>query len=105
LEPIWPVVFEIDTSDFEIRAFLSQIIDRRLHPISYHSRKINKANINCEINDKDLLAKLSAFKEWRHYLKVAAHRISAITNHNNVEYFMTTMSFNRTQARSAQDLA
>jgi hypothetical protein len=57
------VVIETDASDFAIGAVLSQIIDGRLHHIAYHSQKMDKAEINYEIYDKEMLAIVSAFKE------------------------------------------
>jgi hypothetical protein len=104
-EPVWPVVIETDASDFAIGAVLSQVIDGRLHPIAYHSRKMDKAEINYEIHDKEMLAVVSAFKEWRRYLEGAAHPISVYTDHKNLEYFTTTKILNRRQARWAQELA
>jgi hypothetical protein len=57
-------VVETDTSDFAVRAVLSQAQDSgRLHPVAYHSRKFKPAEINYDIHDKEMLAIVAAFKE------------------------------------------
>jgi hypothetical protein len=104
-EPVWPVVIETDASDFAIGIVLSQVIDGRVHPIADHSRKMDKAEINYEIHDKEMLTIVSMFKKWRRYLVGAAHPISVFTDHKNLEYFITRKILNRRQARWAQELA
>jgi hypothetical protein len=63
------IVVESDASDFAIGAVLSQVIEARLHPIAFYSRKMDKAEINYGIHDKQLLAIVAALKEWRRYLE------------------------------------
>ena len=46
-------VIECDASDFAIGAILSQEVEGRLHPVAFHSRKMNKYEINYEIHDKE----------------------------------------------------
>ena len=60
-DPHLPCIIECDASDFAIGAILSQKCDGRLHPVAFHSRKMNKQEINYEIHDKELLAITSAF--------------------------------------------
>jgi transposase InsO family protein len=66
---------------------------------------MNKAEINYEIHDKEMLAIVSAFKEWRRYLEGAEHMVTVFTDHKNLEYFTTSKVLNRRQARWAQELA
>jgi len=58
-------VVETDTGDFALGSLLSQYQGRRLHPVAFHSRKLNSAKTNYEIHDKELLAIMEAFKEWK----------------------------------------
>jgi len=52
-----PVIIETDASDFAIGAVLSQRDEEgRLHPVAFHSRKFQPAEINYEIHDKELQA-------------------------------------------------
>jgi len=64
-EPMRQIVVETDPSDFAIGAVLSQLIDGRLHPIALYSRKMDKAEINYDIHDEELLTIVSTLKEWR----------------------------------------
>jgi len=58
-----PVIIKTDASDFAIGAVLSQRDNKnRLHPVAFHSRKFQPAEINYEIHDKELLAVVDAFK-------------------------------------------
>jgi len=101
-----PVIVETDASDFAIGAVLSQRdSEGRLHPVAFHSRKFQPAEINYEIHDKELLAVVDAFKHWRRYCEGAAHQIQVFSDHQNLEYFTTTKVLNRRQARWAQELA
>jgi len=61
-------VVETDASDFALGCVLSQYQGRRLHPVAFHYRKLNSAESNYEIHDKELLAIMEAFKEWKRYL-------------------------------------
>jgi hypothetical protein len=66
---------------------------------------MDKGEINYEIHNKEMLAIVSAFTEWRRYLKGAAHQISVFTDHKNLEYFTITKILNSRQARWEQALA
>jgi len=76
-----------------------------MHPVAFHSRKFQLAEINYEIHDKELLAVVDAFKHWRPYCKGAVHQIQVLSDHQNLEYFtMTKVVLNRQQAWWAQEL-
>ena len=87
-------VIETDASDFALEAILSQYLGKRLHPVDFHSRKLNDAERNYEIHDKELLAILDAFKEWKHYLLGANELVTVYTDHQNLQYFLTTKVWN-----------
>ena len=57
------MVIETDAGDFALRCVLSQYQGRLLHPVAFHSQKLNSAERNYEIDDKELLAIMEAFKE------------------------------------------
>jgi hypothetical protein len=101
-----PYVVETDGSDFALGAVLSQIQeDGKLHPIAFYSRKFTAAEINYEIYDKELLAIVAAFEQWRHYLCGAQHTTTVFTDHKNLLYYTTTRRLNRRQARWSMFLA
>ena len=91
---------ETDASDFALGAVLSQMgVDGKLHLVAFYSRKFSAAEINYEIHDKELLAIVDSFQEWRHFLEGAAHPVTVYTDHKNLEYFMSARVLNRRQAR------
>jgi len=98
-------VIETDASDFALGAILSQFQDKRLHPVAFHSPKLNSAELNYEIYDKELLAILEAFMEWKHYLYGADKPIMVYTDHQNLQHFLMTKKWNPRQIRWAQLLA
>ena len=101
-DPAKPVIVERDAADLALGAVLSQRDEEgRLHPLAFHSRKFQPAEINYEIHDKELLAIVDAFKHWRRYCQGATHQVQVLSDHHNLEYFTTTKVLNRWQARWA----
>jgi hypothetical protein len=59
-----PFILEADASDFALGSTLSQPSnDEKLHPVAFHSRKFDAAEINYEIHDKELLAIVDSFTQ------------------------------------------
>ena len=105
-DPHRPSIVETDASDFAIACIISQHDDKSiLHPIAFYSRKLTPAEINYEIYDKEMLAVVTAFKEWRSYLEGAQHQTTVLTDHRNLEWFKETKKYTRRQVRWAQLLA
>jgi hypothetical protein len=104
-DPTLPTVMETDASDFAIGVVLSQQVEGRLHPVAFHSRKMDKVEINYEIHDKEMIVVVSGFKEWRRYLEGVQFQLIVYIDHKNLEYFTTTKVLNWRQARWAQELA
>jgi len=99
-DPAKMVIIETDASDFALGAVLSQRDgENRLHPVEFHSRKLQPVEINYEIHDKELLAVVDTFKYWRRYCEGATHQVQVFSDHQNLEYFTTTKVLNRRQAR------
>ena len=91
---------ECDSSDYVTGGVLSQLDDQgQLRPVAYFSKTHNPAECNYEIYDKELMAIVKAFQEWRPELEGSPHPIQVITDHKNLEYFMTSKQLNRRQAR------
>ena len=103
-DPELPCFIESDLSDFAIGAVLSQEFEGRVHHIAFHSRKMNKHEINYKIYKKELLAITDAFKEWRRYLEGARQKISVYTDHCGLEWFTQNKPLNQRQARWALEL-
>jgi len=97
-------VVEMDASDFALGCVLSQYKDKRLHPVAFYSRKLNPAERNYEIHNKELLTILEAFKQWNHYLVGADKPVTVYTDHQNLQNFLTTKVWNQRQNRWQQRL-
>jgi len=106
-DPTKQITIETDASDTAIGACLSQSDDetRRLRPVAFYSRKMNSAELNYDIYDKELLAIVQALQEWRVYCEGAQHQVKILTDHKNLSFFMTTKQLNRRQTRWAETLA
>lgn len=74
-------------------------------PVAFMSSKMSPAECNYEIYDKELLAIVNAFEEWRPELKGAPETVYVLTDHKNLEYFMTQRTLNRRQARWSKYLS
>ena len=58
-----PITLETDASDGAIRVYLSQLDEKgRLYLVAFYSRKLNSAELNYKIYDKELLAIIDVFK-------------------------------------------
>ena len=88
-DPEKEFILETDASDYAVGCVQSQIYDKDklLHPIAFHSRALNKNEINYTIYDKELLAIIVAFETWRHHLEGAKYPVRIITDHKNLLYF------------------
>ncbi|KAK3548421.1 hypothetical protein QTP70_012842 [Hemibagrus guttatus] len=86
--PNKPFIVEVDASTTEVGAVLSQQQGNpsRLHPCAFFSRKLNLAERNYDIGNRELLAVKLALEEWRHWLEGAKHPFTVLTNHKNLEY-------------------
>lgn len=67
---------------------------------------MSPAELNYEIHDKEMLAMIACFKEWRHYyFEGASTQTTVYTDHRSLEYFTTFKQLNRRQARWSEFLA
>lgn len=103
---------ETDASGGGIAGVLSQPADEQeistritWKPVAFYSHKMDKAQRNYGTPDQEMLAIVYAFREWRHYLESPEAEVEVLTDHHNLQYFMTTKALNRRQARWAEALA
>jgi len=93
-------------SHYVSAGILSQYEDEGvLHPVAFYSKKHSPAECNYEIYDKELMAIVRAFEEWRPRLEGSRHPIQVLSDHKNLEYFMSTKLLNRRQARWSEFLS
>ena len=90
-DPKRKIILETNASNQALGSCLSQPdAEGRLHPVAYRSRKFSGPELNYDIHDKELLAIVDAFEEWREYLEGSRHPIVVYSNHKNLSYFTTT---------------
>ena len=94
-----PFIVEADASDYAIGGILSQEWDGKLHPIAYYSRKLTAPEINYEVHDKELLAIVACFYQWRSFLLSNSEPVQVLTDHRNLLYFSSSKKLNRRQVR------
>ena len=92
-------IVEVDASDYAIGGVLSQSIQGINRPVAFFSRQMIPAERNYEIYDKELLAIVTCLKEWRHFLQNSTLPFLVLSDHKNLQYFMTTKQLTRRQAR------
>ena len=89
-------IVESDSSDCVTEGVLSQSDSQGvLHSVTYFFTCMASAECNYDIYDKELLVIICAFEEWRPELEGAAEQVQVITDHKNLEYFMTTKQLSR----------
>ncbi|KAF4539175.1 Reverse transcriptase domain protein [Lasiodiplodia theobromae] len=109
-DPTRPLMLVTDALDFAIGGILLQPwstegTQQHWLPVAYHSRKLVGPEVNYPTHDKELLAIVESFRTWRHYLAYAPVATRVLSDHKNLEYFMTAKSLSPRQARYAEDLA
>ncbi|CAG8982228.1 hypothetical protein HYALB_00013966 [Hymenoscyphus albidus] len=102
-----PSTVETDASDTAVGAVHLQPDDNgKLMPVAYFSKTLDSAQQNYSIFEKELLAIVLALEHWKIYLQGAKHRVTILTDHENLKTFTTTKELsNRRLARWSQTLA
>ncbi|GLB42450.1 putative chromo (CHRromatin Organisation MOdifier) domain containing protein [Lyophyllum shimeji] len=100
-----PYRVEADSSGYATGATLMQRQHGIWRPVAFLSQSLNDTERNYEIHDREMLAIMRALSEWRHYLVGAAHPVEILSDHQNLQYFMTARKLNRRQARWSLKLA
>ena len=93
-------VVETDASDLVSAGVLLQPdLYGVLHPVTRFSKKHTPTECNYAIYHKELLVVVRAFEEWRPVLEGAANPVEVLSDHRNLEYFMSKQDLNRRQPR------
>ena len=99
---------ETDASDYVVAGILSQVSeDGVLRPVAFMSKRMSPAECNYEIYDKELLAIVRAFEEWRPECAgtPVESPVHVLSDHRNLVTFMDNKQLNRRQARWAEFLS
>ncbi|MBW0568485.1 hypothetical protein O181_108200 [Austropuccinia psidii MF-1] len=100
-----PNIVETDSSDYAFGAVLSQVNDSGKNTIAFDSCKLLPAELNYEINDKELLGIIWALKRWRAFLISLSNSFEVLTDHSSLQYFMYSKVLTCCQARWAEFLS
>ena len=87
------IILCTDASDLAIGAVLMQ--DKKI--VAYESRKLNSAELNYPVHEKELLAVIHSLKVWRHYLLGVKFKLQ--TDHESLRYLPTQPHLSRRQCR------
>ena len=99
-------MIEINASNYVFKDILSQYYKNKiLHSVAYFSKKHNSVECNYEIYDKELMIIVRTFEKWWSELEDSIYSVEMITNHKNLEYFMSTKQLSRHQARWSEFLS
>ena len=79
--------------------------DGKLHLIAYYSWKFTPAELNYNVQDKELLVIVQAFQHWRVYLEGAQYLVKVIMDHKNLTNFTTLKILNHQQVRWSEILS
>ena len=98
---------ETDASDGVVAGVLTQQHGKDWHPVAFYSKSMSDAERNYEIHDKEMLAIIQALQEWWAELEglQTKEQFQVLTDHQSLEYFMTTKKLNAQQARWAEFLS
>ena len=88
------IKIETDVSEFAISEILTQCEENeelKQHWLfmTFWSKKIKSVKLKYKTLNHELLAIIKTFKHWQHYLKRAHFSIIMLTNHKNLQIFMT----------------
>jgi transposase InsO family protein len=98
-----PFIITCDASAFAIGGVLSQEIDGHNHPVAYFSRKLNKAETNYSVTEKELLAVLDAIHHFRSFVEYTKFTVE--TDHSSLKWLRTLDNPSGRLARWATRLA
>ena len=72
------------------------------HPVAYFSKKLNLAESNYPIHDKEMLAFIRCIREWR--TELVGQHFEVWSNHHNLAYFRKNQHLRERQMRWAYEL-
>jgi len=105
-DPFAPTKNETEASKYLSSGILSQQCqDGKWRPVAYRSKTMSDAECNYNIHNKELLAIVQAFHEWKRYSRGNPKPIRVLTDHKNLVTLMTMKELNERRARWMQELS
>lgn len=99
-DPDRETVLEADSSGYAIGGCLSQMDNQgNLRPVAYLSRRLNSAESNYPIHDKEMLSIVACLQEWKPELTSVVKPFTILSDHRNLSFFTTKQLLNERQVR------
>ena len=87
---------ETDSSDYVSSRVFSQLSNNELlHLIAFFSKNLNLAECNYKIYDKELLAIIGCFEQWKPELEGIGVSIKVNIDYKSLKYFMTIIKLTK----------
>jgi hypothetical protein len=98
--PARQTILETDASNYALGAVISQF-DKEgiLYPCGFALRKMQPAELNYPIHDKELLGLVWALSKYRGMLLSCHNKFKVVANHDALKYFMDLKLLTWRQAR------
>jgi len=95
-------MIETDASDVAIAAILSQKFeDRKMHPVSFLSKKLSDTEFNYDLFDKQMLAIVYSLEKCCQFLQGSQFKRTIFSHHHDLLYFTTKVVLNSRQPQWA----
>ena len=105
-DPSRQFILNTDASGFAVAAVLSQQQkDGSIRPVAYYSKKMNSAEKNYGVTDKELLAIVEAVRHWRCYLEGNPYPTKVHTDHQGLQWLNSKAELSGRQARWVESLS
>jgi hypothetical protein len=101
-DPNRPFVMHTDCSDYALGGTLLQEFMGEMHPVAFHSRKLNPAERNYSVHESELLAIHDCVRLWSHYIGGTSTIVQ--TDHRSLEHFFNQPKLSGRQARWMETL-
>ena len=99
-------IMKADASDQVQESVLSQLDkSEKLHSVAFYSWKFTESELNYKIYNKELLAIVKAFKQWKSYLERLKNSIQVYIDHKNLIYFTIIKVLNWQQIHWLKELS
>jgi len=93
----------VDASDYAIGAVLTQQHGEDLLPVAFFSKRLNTAEVNYSVREKELLGLISALLHFKFYLY--GRKVLVRTDHKSLQYLLTQSNLTGRLFRWSQILA
>jgi hypothetical protein len=99
-----PFVLNCDACKFAIGATLQQDHGNGLQPVAYFSQKLNDAERNYDVREREFMALLRACQTWRHYLH-GTQPFTLLSDHDSLKYHKSMPNLSGRLARWIEKMA